>query len=90
MSVLRAGQAHCGRVHYGHELLYVLHQHSVEQPLVTLLDAHQIDVPVDGSQKTGINECRCESKRQNEGEEGKQKLEESKRKKRKLKEERFE
>ena len=63
MSVLCAGQAHGGRVHYGHELLDVLHQHSVEQPLVPLLDAHKIDVPVDGSHKTGINECGCESKR---------------------------
>ena len=44
VSVLGAGQAHSGGVHDGHQVLYVLHQHPVEQPLIPLLDPHQVDV----------------------------------------------
>lgn len=45
VSILCAGQAYGGGVNYGHQFLYVFHQHSVEQPLIPLLDTHQVDVP---------------------------------------------
>lgn len=43
--VMCAGQADSGRVDDGHQLFNVFHQHSVEEPLVSLLDAHQVNVP---------------------------------------------
>lgn len=46
VSVLCAGQADSGGVDNRHQLLYVFHQNPVEEPLIPLLDAHQIDVSV--------------------------------------------
>ena len=44
VSVLSAGQAHSGSVDDGHQLLDVLHQNSVEETLVPLLDAHEVNI----------------------------------------------
>lgn len=44
VAVLRAGQAHGGGIHYGHQPLDVLHQHTVEEALIALLNPHQVDV----------------------------------------------
>ena len=40
-----ASQSHCWCVHYGHQLLRVLGEQLVEQPLVPLNQVHQVDVP---------------------------------------------
>ena len=35
--IVLAGEAHCWGVHYGHHVLHIFTQESVEQPLVSLL-----------------------------------------------------
>lgn len=55
MSVLCAGQSYCGSVHYWHQLLYVLHQHSIKEPLVSFLNPHEVNVSVKKEVKYKVN-----------------------------------